>query len=240
MNILKKFPFPKRRCSRKGFSLVEVLLALAVLGMAILTIIGLLNATFESVSSNLQTSQALSVYTRLDRAFLNVREFVDTDGKSVISENDLKQKTPFDHVYDWVKDKTGSSWDDALFVVCFNRRINPDEDLAPQLITQLIKADSSTSLPSKAELDALDFEGNVYLARIFISPQLDGQRIEMNQRGEVQPSTYSAGSSLPGQADSYALAYLPVTVEVYPYAIGATEQSETQVPIFTQMLVISR
>lgn len=240
MNILKKLPLPQRPRSRKGFSLVEVLLALAVLGMAILTIIGLLNATFESVSSNLQTSQALSVYTRIDRAFSNVREFVDTDGKSVVSENDLKQKTSFDYVYDWIKDKTGSSWNDALFLVCFNRRINPDEDLAPQLITQLIKAESPASLPSKTELDSLDSEGNVYLARVFISPQLDGQRIEMNQRGEVQSSVYSSGSSLPGQADSYALAYLPVTVEVYPYSIGASEQSETQVPIFTQMLVISR
>lgn len=242
MNVFKQTLLSRLRArrSRKGFSLVEVLLALAVLGMAILTILGLLNATFESVSSNLQTSQALSVYTRIDRALSNVREFVNTEGRAIVSEAELKNKPSFDHVYEWLRDKTGSSWDDALFIVCFNRRINPDEDLAPQLLLQAIKADSSTDLPSKADLDALDFQDAVYLARVFISPQLEGQRIEMNERGEVQSRTYTAGGTLPSQPNAYALAYLPVTIEVYPYAIGASEQSETQIPIFSQMLVISR
>ena len=99
----------KRRRSRKGFSLVEVLLALAVLGMAILTIVGLLNAAFASVSSNLQTSQALAVYTRIDRAFSNVREFVDNSGQAIVSESEIKNKPQFDLVYDWVRDKTGGS-----------------------------------------------------------------------------------------------------------------------------------
>lgn len=242
MNFLKpsRLLSLRQRRSRKGFSLVEVLLALAVLGMAILTILGLLNATFESVSSNLQTSQALSVYTRIDRAFSNVREFINPEGKPLVTENDLQNKTSFDHVYEWVRDKTGSNWDDALFIVCFNRRINPDEDLAPQLFMQAIKTDGSADLPSKADLDALDFQDNVYLARVFVSPQLEGQRIEMNERGEVQSRTYTAGGALPAQPNTYALAYLPVTVEIYPYAIGASEQSESQIPIFSQMLVISR
>lgn len=230
----------KRRRSRKGFSLVEVLLALAVLGMAILTIVGLLNAAFASVSSNLQTSQALAVYTRIDRAFSNVREFVDNSGQTIVSESEIKNKPQFDLVYDWVRDKTGGSWDDALFLIYYHRRVNPDEDGAPQLVTQLIKTNSSTDLPSKGDLDSLDFEGNVYLARVFVSPQLDGARVEMNERGEALSRVYSQGSSLPSSPDSYALAYLPVTVEIYPYSVGASRQSETQTPIFSQMLVISR
>lgn len=230
----------RNRRSRKGFSLVEVLLALAVLGMAILTIIGLLNAAFESVSTNLQTSQALSVYTRIDRAFTNVREFTDNSGQSVVTEADAKKKPAFDIIYDWVRDKTGNDWDDALFIVCYQRRINPDEDRAPQLAMQLIKAESENDLPSKNDLDDLNYEGNAYLARVFISPQLDGARIEMNQRGEALTRTYAQGSALPSSPDSYALAYLPVTIEIYPYIVGAAKQSETQTPTFSQLLVISR
>jgi prepilin-type N-terminal cleavage/methylation domain-containing protein len=233
-----KFPFRNR--SRKGFSLVEVLLALAVLGMSILTIVGLLNAAFESVSSNLQTSQALSVYTRIDRAFSNVREFSDSDGKACVTESECKKKPAFDIVYEWLRDKTGNSWDDALFLVYYQRRLNPDEDRTPQLVAQLIKANSDNDLPSKSDLDELDSEGNVYLARVFISPQLDGARIAMNDRGEALNQTYTQGSSLPASPDGYALAYLPVTIEVYPYIVGASKQSESQTPIFSQMLVISR
>ena len=208
--------------------------------MSILTIVGLLNAAFESVSSNLQTSQALSVYTRIDRAFSNVREFTDASGKNIVTESESKNKPAFDIVYDWVRDKTGSDWDDALFLVCYHRRINPDQDRAPQLTTRLIKADSSTDLPTKNDLDELDYEGNVYLARVFVSPQLDGARIEMNNNGEVLSRTYTQGSALPSSPDTYALAYLPVTIEIYPYVVGASQQSETQTPTFSQMLVISR
>lgn len=229
-----------RARSRRGFSLVEVLLAVAVLGMAILTIVGLLNAAFESVSQNLRTSQALAVYSRLDGAFGNVREFITENGSAVVSESDLKTKSSFDYVYEWVNGKNGTSWDDALFVVCFSRRVNPDSDEAQQLVMQAIKADSATSLPAKDALDSLDFDGNVYLARIFVSRELEGQRVEMNSRGEVLARTHTQGGSLPSSPDSYALAYLPVTVEIYPYVVGRSEQSESQTPILTQMLVISR
>lgn len=226
--------------ARKGFSLVEVLLALAVLGMSILTIVGLLNAAFASVASNLQTSQALSVYTRIDRAFSNVRELTDNNGQCCVTEAEAKKKSSFEVVYDWIRDKTGSDWEDAMFLVCYYRRINPEENRAPQLVSQIIRSDSHNSLPTKSDLDNLDFEGNVYLARVFISPQLDGSRVEMNNNGEVLSRVYTQGSALPSSPDSYALAYLPVTVEIYPYIIGASSQPETQTPTFSQMLVISR
>ena len=230
----------RARSRRRGFSLVEVLLAVAVLGMAILTIVGLLNAAFESVSSNLRTSQALTVYTRLDGALADVREFISPEGQALVSENDLKTKPSFDYVYEWLNGKNGTSWDDALFVVCFSRRVNPDSDETPQLVMQAIKADSSQSLPTKDDLDSMDFEGNVYLARVFVSPELEGARVEMNSRGEVLSRTHTQGGTLPSSPDAYALAYLPVTVEIYPFAVGSSRQSESQTPILSQMLVISR
>ena len=227
------------RARKKGFSLVEVLLALAVLGMAILSILGLLTAAFESVSNNLQTSQALTVYSRVDRAFAKVSEFTGTDGRQIISESELS-KPSFDYIYEWIRDKKGTAWDDALFLVCYSRRINPDSDSAPQRVMQVIKSDSKTALPTKSELDDLNYEGNVYLVRAFISPQLDGSRVEMNATGEVQNSLYSVGSPLPASPDSYALAYLPVTVEIYPFTVGVSEQGEDQFPIFSQTIVIQR
>ncbi len=236
-NILKKALL--RRRSRKGFSLVEVLLALAVLGLAILTIVGLLNAAFESVSQNLQTSQALNVYSRVDRAMQNITEFTDSSGSTKYPQTSL-EKTQFEYVYDLVRSKTGQSWSDALFIVCYNRRLNPDDEQAPQLAMQIILAESEADLPTKSDLDNLDFEGNVYLVRVFISPQLSGQRTTMDSNGEMLNTTYSVGGSLPASADTYALAYLPLTVEIYPYSVGASQQSESQIPILSQMLVVPR
>lgn len=240
ISLLRRAADRARSRRRRGFSLVEVLLAVAVLGMAILTIVGLLNAAFESVSSNLRTSQALTVYTRLDGALADVREFISPEGQALVSENDLKTKPSFDYVYEWLNGKNGTSWDDALFVVCFSRRVNPDSDETPQLVMQAIKADSSQSLPTKDDLDSMDFEGNVYLARVFVSPELEGARVEMNSRGEVLSRTHAQGGTLPSSPDAYALAYLPVTVEIYPFAVGSSRQSESQTPILSQMLVISR
>ncbi len=240
ISLLRRAADRARSHHRRGFSLVEVLLAVAVLGMAILTIVGLLNAAFESVGSNLRTSQALTVYTRLDGALADVREFISPEGQAIVSENDLKTKPSFDYVYEWLNGKNGTSWDDALFVVCFSRRVNPDSDETPQLVMQAIKADSSQSLPTKDDLDSMDFEGNVYLARVFVSPELEGARVEMNSRGEVLSRTHTQGGTLPSSPDAYALAYLPVTVEIYPFAVGSSRQSESQTPILSQMLVISR
>ena len=240
ISLLRRAADRARSRRRRGFSLVEVLLAVAVLGMAILTIVGLLNAAFESVSSNLRTSQALTVYTRLDGALADVREFISPEGQALVSENDLKTKPSFDYVYEWLNGKNGTSWDDALFVVCFSRRVNPDSDETPQLVMQAIKADSSQSLPTKDDLDSMDFEGNVYLARVFVSPELEGARVEMNSRGEVLSRTHTQGGTLPSSPDAYARADLPVAVEIYPVAVGSARQSESQTPILSQMLVISR
>ncbi len=228
-----------RKGRSRGFSLIEVLLALAVLALGILAIVGLLNATFASVSQNLQTSQALAVYNRLDRAFADITEFSDASGNRVYTKESMT-KSNFEYVYDLIRGKLGQSWSDALFVVCYNQRINPDDDRAPQLVMNAILADSENSLPSKSELDSLDFEGNVYLVRISVSPNLAGQRVTANSDGEVVDTEYSVGGSLPSSVNNYALAHLPVTIEVYPFAIGVSSQSTTQLPIFTQMLVISR
>ncbi|MCR5183164.1 MAG: prepilin-type N-terminal cleavage/methylation domain-containing protein [Opitutales bacterium] len=230
------------KCShsrKRGFSLVEVLLALAVLAMAILTILGLLNAAFDTVSENLQTSQALTVRDTMDRALLTPTDILDENGVPVVTQASLPD-TKFSYVYDWVKDKTGKSWNDAAFFVVFSRRLNEEEDDAPQMISQAMYCSSATAMPGKDTLDNLNQDGNAYLVRLFISPELDGQYINMDENGEVANSRYSIGSTLPAKADQYALPYLPMTIEIYPFAIGLSKQAEDQIPIFSNMLILAR
>lgn len=227
------------RSRKRGFSLVEVLLALAVLGMAILTILGLLNAAFDTVSGNLQTSQALTVYGTMDRSLANINEIVDETGRPVVTQSKMDQPK-FDYVYDWIKDKNGKSWESAAFFVVFSRRLNDEEDKTPQMVTQAMYCESSNKMPTKDILDNLNQDGNAFLVRVFISPELEGQNVTMDANGEVANNQYSAGTALPASAKLYALPYLPVTIEVYPFAIGASKQAADQIPIFSQMSIIMR
>lgn len=224
--------------SRKGFSLVEVLLALAVLGIAMLSVMGLLNATFEMVSNNVMTRQALSVYSGVDRAFSSVSSIIRPDGSAYVKDSQMT-KSSFDYVYEWVSSKTGKNWNDALFLVCISRRLNPSDDGLPQNVLQVIKCESESAMPTQAELTELNAEGPAYFLRVYVSPQLEGRYVEMNERGEVLASQYSVGSSLPANVDRYALPYLPLTVDVYPYSPGS-EDDENQLPVLTQYMVLSR
>lgn len=228
-----------KKCARKGFSLVEVLLALGVLGIAILSIVGLLNAAFDSVSKNLSVSQALGVYSRIDRALGDASDFLTPDGKPFIKRTEMK-KPSFDYIYDWVRDKKDSAWNDALFLTVFSQRINTEDNASPQLVMRVIKSENATDLPTKAQLDALNYEGNVYFVRVSISPQLEGRHVSMNESGEVLLEPYKTGSPLPGTPETYALPYIPLTLEVYPFSVGATKQSEDQHPTLTQTLIFMR
>ena len=66
--------------SRSGFSLVEVTLALGIVGMAILSLVGILGATFQQADEIMQTNRALSAATRLIGAFDNPRSIVSLSG----------------------------------------------------------------------------------------------------------------------------------------------------------------
>lgn len=230
--------FRKNNRSRRGFSLVEVLLALAVLGIAMLSVMGLLNATFETVARNVMTRQALGVYSCLDRGLSSVSTVLKPDGSSFVKETQMT-KTSFGYVYDWVRSKTGKNWNDAVFFVCISRRLNPSDDSSPQHVLQLIKCDSASGTPTQAELTELDSEGPAYFVRLYISPQLEGRYVEMDSKGEVQATRYTAGDSLPSSVDSYALPYLPLTADIYPFTPGSAK-TEDQVPVLTQFLVLSR
>ena len=62
--------------TRRGFSLVEVTLAIGIVGMAILSLVGILGSTFQQVDDIMQTNRALSGVTRLIGALDNPRSIV--------------------------------------------------------------------------------------------------------------------------------------------------------------------
>jgi type II secretory pathway pseudopilin PulG len=78
---------PPRNLSsvRPGFSLVEVTLAIGIVGVAILSLVGILGSTFQQVDDIMQTNRALSGVTRLIGALDNPRSIVylDSAGEKV-------------------------------------------------------------------------------------------------------------------------------------------------------------
>jgi type II secretory pathway pseudopilin PulG len=67
---------------RPGFSLVEVTLAIGIVGVAILSLVGILGSTFQQVDEIMQTNRALSGVTRLIGALDNPRSIVYLDSTS--------------------------------------------------------------------------------------------------------------------------------------------------------------
>jgi type II secretory pathway pseudopilin PulG len=79
---------PSRR--RSGFSLIEVTLAIGILGMAILSLVGILGSTFQQVDEIMQTNRALSGVTRLIGALDNPRSIVYLDASADSNPANLK------------------------------------------------------------------------------------------------------------------------------------------------------
>jgi Tfp pilus assembly protein PilV len=76
--------------ARPGFSLVEVTLAIGIVGVAILSLVGILGSTFQQVDEIMQTNRALSGVTRLIGALDNPRSIVYLDAAGEKVPNNTK------------------------------------------------------------------------------------------------------------------------------------------------------
>ena len=90
-SFLKMNSFRQTPSARRGFSLVEVTLAIGIVGVAILSLVGILGSTFQQVDDIMQTNRALSGVTRLVAALDNPRSIIvhqsgDTTGVVLNSE----------------------------------------------------------------------------------------------------------------------------------------------------------
>lgn len=136
MNSEKLSP-PK---SRSGFSLVEVTLALGIVGMAILSLVGILGATFRQADEIMQTNRALAAATRLIGAFDNPRSIVSLTGGNAFSAptkqtpaktfndyiiaNSTLKLSNFDLIYELLKDaRGGSSSSQSVWFYVYDRKV---------------------------------------------------------------------------------------------------------------------
>ena len=94
-------PFQNKK--RSGFSLVEVTLALGIVGMAILSLVGILGATFRQADEIMQTNRALAAATRLIGALDNPRSIVSF--QSIVGDSFAPptKSTPSQSILDYAK-----------------------------------------------------------------------------------------------------------------------------------------
>lgn len=130
--------------SRRGFSLVEVTLAIGIVGMAILSLVGILGSTFQQVDDIMQTNRALSGVTRLIGALDNPRSIVYLDSTTgVTSANTVyihqaatfkstldpspttSPATNFDISYRLLKGAVDTTTANAVWVYVYERKVLP-------------------------------------------------------------------------------------------------------------------
>jgi len=256
-------PSPRRR----GFSLIEVTLAIGILGLAILSLVGILSATFSQVSEIMDKNRALAGVTRLIGALDNPRTIVyiaagDTSStntkflhQGVTTLDPAPGGAPnFDLAYRLLapaKDATNAVW---LFV--YDRRaVSPDKasrvisgaetfDITsnPSTMEVAYVADNNFTYDMAAQRNVV---GTPMRVRLSLSKLLVGQRTAVDTlTSEPSNYRYVLGAPLPVDPSGYALAYLPVVAEFFPhdYAVPGTPpfKNEEQTPLLVQNIVINR
>ena len=259
---------PSSTSARRGFSLVEVTLAIGIVGVAILSLVGILGSTFQQVDDIMQTNRALSGVTRLVAALDNPRSIIyhqagDTTGM-VANSTYLQVGIPaldpspiaqpasnFDLAYRLLRGAKNT--DAAVWLYVYERKI----------VTATVDFNGAvyalSSNPSIMEVASADGNGKNFTAigasarnvigtpmrvRLTLSKLLNGQRVQINANGEPDPAIkYVPGTTdLPLEPSDYALAYLPVVAEFFPhdYTDFNIFKNPGSAPILVQNIVISR
>ena len=192
---------------RPGFSLVEVTLAIGIVGVAILSLVGILGSTFQQVDEIMQTNRALSGVTRLIGALDNPRSIVyldttsekepqnskylleapvaDTSGVDLTAVNPAASN--FDIIYRLLQ-KARDNGDNAVWLYVYERKIvAPDSDKTgdttfalfsnPSMIEVAYCAGNNLSLDAAAGRNII---GSPMRVRLSLSKLLVGQRPVIN------------------------------------------------------------
>ncbi|MDR2862517.1 MAG: prepilin-type N-terminal cleavage/methylation domain-containing protein [Puniceicoccales bacterium] len=225
---------------RKGFSLVEVMLAVGVLSLAILALVGLLGATFQQVDDVVETNRAIIAVPAVNIA-LESPELIGGEKIPEAADNKIPR---FQVVYNFVKEAVGAK---KVILYYFNREIKGSEG-AISVIPIVYRAQADNF--NKETYDKQNGVGPAYRIEITISPMLVGQKIEMEENNSPKPGQsevkvrdviYVKDTALP-DASNYALAWLPLYLEVYTHAfvdVGTTND-RPQRPILGQNIIINR
>ena len=253
---------------RPGFSLVEVTLAIGIVGVAILSLVGILGSTFQQVDDIMQTNRALSGVTRLVAALDNPRSIIyhqptDVSGLSANStylhqgmasldpQAAAQPASNFDLAYRLLR--KAKNTDSAVWLYVYERKIVTATSDYTGTTYQLTSNPSIMEVASAAGngdnftaigASARNVVGSPMRVRLTLSKLLNGQRVLIDANGEPSAAVkYVPGSTdLPVEPYDYALAYLPVVAEFFPhdYAQFDDFKARSDTPILVQNIVISR
>jgi Tfp pilus assembly protein PilV len=258
-----------RPSRRAGFSLIEVTLAIGILGMAILSLVGILGSTFQQVDEIMQTNRALSGVTRLIGALDNPRSIVYLDSSADSNPANLKYihqglqakldpfvatpATNFEIAYRLLSPANTTT--NAVWLYVYDRKIvvavadatanaggvtyNLYSNPSAMEVAFSGNADNFTAMAANTR----NVVGTPMRVRLTLSKLLVGQRYQIDTTtGEPGAAKWSPGTALPTDPNLYALAYLPVVAEFYPHDFSDSTvfKAREETPILVQNIIISR
>jgi hypothetical protein len=254
--------------ARPGFSLVEVTLAIGIVGVAILSLVGILGSTFQQIDDIMQTNRALAGVSRLIGALDNPRSIVYVDAAGEKLPNNSKylmdaglsldggnpSVSSFDIAYRLLRNARDNG-DNAVWLYVYERKIVATENDKTGDTTYALNSNPSIIEVAYCNGNNLSLEafagrnivGTPMRVRLSLSKLLVGQRATINATS-MEPDTAKVGappwasSPLPAQPSAYALAYLPIVAEFFPhdYSPYASFKTRTEEPLLVQNIVISR
>ena len=258
-------PFQSK--TRSGFSLVEVTLALGIVGMAILSLVGILGATFRQADEIMQTNRALAAATRLIGALDNPRSIVsfNSNGTNEPGNNRFLKAAStvsnFELIYNVFQESSNPVW----FYVYDRKVTSPTSEFTqvdgvntynvysnPTVTEVALASESPTLNPIVA--NARNIVGNPLRVKVTLSRLLIGQRCVIDS-STFEPAigtwdgtkvTPTTGTGVPASglptAKFYALAYLPIVAEFFPHDWSSLNEfkSREETPVLVQTIIISR
>ena len=253
---------------RPGFSLVEVTLAIGIVGVAILSLVGILGSTFQQVDEIMQTNRALSGVTRLIGALDNPRSIVYLDAAGEKESQNSKylmdaglpldggnpSVSNFDIAYRLLQGARDNG-DNAVWLYVYERKIvSFDNDKTGANAYALFSNPSMIEVAycngKNLSLDAFsgrNIIGTPMRVRLSLSKLLVGQRATINTTTFEPETTKVAAppwgtSPIPLQPSAYALAYLPIVAEFFSndYSPYDSFKTKSEIPLLVQNIVISR
>ncbi len=268
---MKTNPTHSLRTSRRpGFSLIEVTLAIGVVGIAILSLVGILGSTFQQVDDIMQTNRALAGVTRLIGALDKPRtiaylptgstaqntKYINQTGTVTPALDPSSDATDFDLAYRLLANAATSAT--AVWVYVYDRKLvasvkdasykssselNYNLNANPSVMEVAIAA-SDNFTPDM--LTTRNVVGTPMRVRLTLSRLLIGQRYALVtsgvNAGEPSSTQWTVGTALPSDPKQYALAYLPIVAEFFPHDFSDSPvfKVREENPILVQNIVISR
>ncbi len=234
--------------SRSGFSLVEVTLALGIVGMAILSLVGILGATFQQADEIMQTNRALAAATRLIGAFDNPRSIVSLSGgtptspptktapaqplKTYLETNSMPKLSNFDLIYHLLRTAVDNST--SVWFYVYDRKVaSAASEFDDSTGTKVYNFYSNPTVTEVAiakdnlgttfnlipnVANQLNIVGTPLRVRVKLSRLLVGQRCE------IDPSTFEPGTTTWTWPVSSSLS--PSLPPLSPVVVSSGKQNE--------------